>query len=389
MNIKRTLSLKFKALLEQYSIVSLLGPRQSGKTTLALSLCKGYRYINLEDPELRFLAKTDPKAILSDYQSGMIIDEIQLVPELLSYLQVIVDREQKPGLFVITGSHQLALHEKITQSLAGRTAILELLPLSLAELQSANIVQSTDQLMLKGCYPRIYRDKLDPTQVYKDYVKTYLERDVRQMVNIKDLLVFQRFMKLCASRTACELNINSLANEVGISNHTIKHWISILQVSYLVQLVPPYFENFGKQLVKSPKLYFTDVGLAVYLLEIESEAQLSRDPLRGHLFETLVYTELAKARYNQAREPNLYFYRDSKKNEVDLIYKHGASLVPIEIKSSKTLQSRHFKGIEYFKNLVGDRANVGFLINDGDQEVKIEDIQVLNYVNAAKFFDYL
>lgn len=383
MNFSRKISNQFRQLLGQYPIVTVVGPRQSGKTTLATLNCNDYDYINLEDPETRLIAHEDPKALFSKYPERVIIDEIQLVPELLSYLQVIVDKEQKDGMFVITGSHQLALHESITQSLAGRTAILELLPLSMAELQSENIHQTTDELMLKGCYPRIYKKGLNPTQAYRDYVKTYIERDVRKMINLKDLVSFQRFMKLCASRTGCELNMSSLANDVGVSNHTIKHWLSILQASYLIHLVMPYFENFGKQVVKMPKLYFTDVGLATYLLEIESIAQLNRDPLRGQLFETLIYTELVKARYNQGREPNLYYYRDSKKNEVDLIYKQGSALVPIEVKSSQTIQKRHFKGLDYFRALVQNRCSLSYLVYAGDQDIVFGDNHVLNYLNSA------
>ncbi len=387
MEFERDISIKFKELLLKYPIVTLVGPRQSGKTTLAKKLCQDYDYINLEDPETRLIAHEDPRALLSQYPERLIIDEIQLVPELLSYLQVIVDDQQKEGMFVITGSHQLALHEAITQSLAGRTAILELLPLSLRELQGANITQTVDELMLKGCYPRIYKKSLDPTQAYRDYVKTYLERDVRKMVNLKDVTTFQRFMKLCAARTGCELNMNSLANEVGVSNHTIKQWISILRASYLINLVMPYFENFGKQVVKTPKLFFTDVGLVTYLLEIESIKQLSRDPLRGNLFETLIYTELAKTRYNQGREPNLYYYRDNKKNEVDLIYKRGSELIPIEIKSSQTLQKRFFKGLDYFRQLTQERCGDGYLLYAGEQAVKVGSNCVVNYLDSASVLD--
>ena len=384
MDIARQLTDQFKLALTKYQIVTIIGPRQSGKTTLAKKVCENYSYINLENPETRFIAKNDPKSIFNKYKKNLIIDEIQLAPELLSYIQVIVDKELLDGMFVITGSHQLALHEAISQSLAGRTAILELLPLSITELKSAGIKQNVDELMLNGCYPRIYRKNLNPTQTYKDYVKTYIERDIRRIINIKDLITFQRFMKLCASRTGCELNISNLSNEVGVSGHTIKNWLSALQASYIVSLVPPYFENFGKQVVKTPKLYFTDVGLAVYLLEIESTQQLNRDPLRGHLFETLVYTELAKSRYNQGREPNLYYYRDAKKNEVDLIYKKGSALIPIEIKSSQTLQKRHFNGLNYFRKLAQNRCDQTYLVYAGDQNIDFDNHKVINYTSVGE-----
>lgn len=371
-------------LSKQYPVVTITGPRQAGKTTLARSLFKNYPYINLEEPDIRELVKRDPRAILNKYPTHLIIDEVQRVPELLSYIQAIVDEVGQEGMYILTGSHQLELHEALAQSLAGRTAILELLPLSLAELKTAGFALSTNELLLSGGYPRIYNKGIKPTQVYRDYIKTYLERDVRRMINLKDLTTFQRFMKLCAARTGCILNLNSLGNEVGVSHHTIKHWISILQASYLITFVPPYFENFGKQIIKSPKLYFTDVGLVCYLLEIETISQIDRDPLRGNLFETMVVTELLKTRLNQGRDPHLYYYRDSQKNEVDIIYKLGSLLIPIEIKSAQTIAKSFFKNLNYFKKLVGSRCGSSYLIYAGDQEFQIEEAKILNYQNTGK-----
>ncbi len=379
MTYQRDIAERFKKALTQYPVVTLTGPRQSGKTTLARTLCPNYDYINLEEPDIREAAIQDPRAILSKYQKGLIIDEVQHVPSLLSYIQAIVDEKQQDGMYVLTGSHQIALHEALAQSLAGRTALLHLLPLCLHELSQAGIKPSLNELLIKGFYPRVYQKELDPTQAYRDYVKTYLERDVRSMINVKDLLMFQRFLKLSAARTGCVLNMNGLANDVGVSNHTIKHWLSVLQASHLVELIMPYYENFGKQVVKSPKLYFTDVGLVCHLIGIETISQVDRDPLRGNLFETLVVTELMKTRYNIGRDPNLYYYRDSLQKEVDIIYKRGSSLIPVEIKSAQTMNISFTRGLDYFHQLVGERCEQAYVVYAGEQELQLEKATFLNY----------
>lgn len=385
MTFKRDIAPCFLESLKQYPIVTVIGPRQSGKTTLVKTLCEGYDYINLEQPDIREIAETDPRAIFNKYPSHLIIDEIQHVPKLLSYLQVIADEKQQDGMFVLTGSHQYELHQALTQSLAGRTALLQLLPLSLNELGQVGIKATLNEHLLTGGYPRIYQKQLNPTNVYRDYVKTYLERDVRQMIHLKDLLTFQRFIKLLAARTGTTLNMSALGNDIGISHHTIKHWLSILQASYLITFITPYFENFGKQIIKRPKMYFTDVGLACYLLEIESLAQVDRDPLRGQLFETLVAMELIKTRLNQAREPHLYFYRDNNQREVDLIYKQGSQLLPIEIKSGQTFNQSFLKGLEFFKVLVGEeRVTQSYLIYAGEEEYKVKGTQLLNFQNVSR-----
>ncbi len=373
---------------KQYPVLTVLGPRQSGKTTLVKSAFKDHTYLNLEDPSLREIASRDPKALLNPAKaglsSGLIIDEVQYVPELLSYVQLLADQSGKNGQFILTGSHQLQLHAALSQSLAGRTAIMELLPLSIAELTNQGIQQKSNEWLLRGFYPRIYQKNLDATQVYRDYVKTYLERDLRQMINLKDLLVFQRFIKLCAGRIAGILNINTLANEVGVSNHTIKNWLSILQASYLIQLISPYYENFGKRVIKAPKLYFTDVGLACYLLEIENLAQIDRDPLRGQLFENMVVMELIKSRLNKARDANLYYWRDQQNYEIDLIYKRGAELIPIEIKSAQTFQYDFLKGINYFKKLVVERCGQPYLIYAGEEDINLKEAKIINYQHSAE-----
>ena len=387
MEFNRNMLSEFQHRLTQYPVVTITGPRQSGKTTLVKKACSQHPYINLEKPDIRAFATEDPNGFLAQYPDGAILDEVQNVPSLLSYIQVIVDEQQKMGQFILTGSHQLALHDALAQSLAGRTTLLHLLPLSFSELQNENISLSTDDYMLHGFYPRIYRDNLNPNIYYSDYVKTYLERDVRQIINVKDIMIFQKFMRLCASRTATILNMNDLAKDVGVSHHTIREWISILQASYLVDLIPPYFENFGKRSIKSPKLYFTDIGLVSYLLGIETNQQMSRDPLRGRLYETMIVIELMKTRFNIGRDANLFFYRDSEKKEVDIIYKHGAQLSPIEIKSSKTFSSDFLKGIDYFKNLIGNRCEKSYFVYAGDDEKIFKNTTLLNHQHAGKIVE--
>ncbi len=297
---------------------------------------------------------------------------------------MIVDEKKKKGMFILTGSHQLKLHEAISQSLAGRTALLQLLPMSLAELLEAKIHLSMDEYIYSGGYPAIYHDQLNPTKAYRNYIQTYIERDLRQLVAVKDLLQFQKFIKILAGRIGQLLNMESLGNEVGISSHTVKEWLSILEASFIVFRIQPYFDNFNKRLVKTPKLYFTDVGLATYLLGIENISQLERDPLRGHLVENLVVLELVKARFNQGLDHHLYFYRDLHGNEIDLVFKKGNELVPIEIKASQTYNSEFINRLYYFKTLAASCFVKGFLIYAGEFEQKIDSFFILNYLHAEK-----
>lgn len=280
--------------------------------------------------------------------------------------------------------HQLELHQAITQSLAGRTALLTLLPLSLVELAEAGIELSLDEAILKGGYPRIFKDHLDPTKAYRNYFHTYVERDLRQLIQVKDLTQFQRFVKICAGRIGQLLNLESLGNDIGVSSHTIKHWISILEASFIIVRLQSCHENFGKRIIKAPKLYFTDVGLASYLLGIENLTQLSRDPLRGNLVENLVFLELIKSRINLGLDPQLYYFRDAQGHEVDFIFQSGRELVPIEVKSSKTFNKEFLKNLYFFKNLAGERCPKGFLIYSGDHEQKIETFDVLNYRHSYR-----
>ncbi|MDP1608760.1 MAG: ATP-binding protein [Chlamydiales bacterium] len=371
-------------LAKNYPIVTVLGPRQSGKTTLVKSAFPNKKYANLEFPDIRALALGDPRSFLEQYPDGAILDEIQRVPELLSYIQPIVDQLDQKGMFILTGSHQLELQEAISQSLAGRTALLTLLPMNLSELEQAGFHLSIDEWMLKGGYPRIYKDQLDPTKAYRNYVQTYVERDLRQLIQVKDLLQFERFVQILAGRVGQILNMEEIGGEIGLSSHTVKHWISILEASFIVFRLPPYFENFGKRVIKSPKLYFNDVGLASYLLGIEQETQMHRDPLRGHLFENAVLLELKKYRLNLGLDPSLFYYRDVQKNEVDVIYKKGHDLIPIEIKSSKTFVQDFIKPIQRFQSIAEGRSAKSFLIYGGDLEQSIQTTQILNFRHAAQ-----
>jgi len=386
---QRTVHAELVELAAKYPVVTVMGPRQSGKTTLVRGYFQDKPYFNLELPSQRALVMEDPYGFLSQFDHGVVLDEIQRLPELLSYIQVIADEKKQKGMFILTGSHQVSLHEAISQSLAGRTALLTLLPMTLNELNQAGFDYSVDKQILYGGFPRVYKDNLNPTKTYADYFRTYVERDVRQMLNVKDINLFEKFIKLCAGRIGGVFEASSLANEVGVSNKTISHWLSILEASYIVFRLPPYFENIGKRLIKSPKLYFTDVGLASYLLGIESEAQLSRDPLRGDLFENLVVLELMKYRFNRAQDPNLYFYRDQSKNEIDIIIKHGHELIPVEIKSAQTFHSQFLKGLKLLKRILPERVPQGYVLYAGDSRQRIGDFELLNYRNSRKVWEQL
>lgn len=380
----REMEEELKSMANSYPIVTITGPRQSGKTTLVRKTFPDKPYVNLEAPDIRALATEDPRRFLGMYPEGVILDEIQQVPSLLSYLQVIVDEKKGYGRYILTGSHQIELHQAISQSLAGRTALLFLLPMSLKELKLANITQTADEYLLKGFFPRIYQDNLDPTKAYRSYLQTYIEKDLRDLIHVRDLSQFQRFLKLCAGRIGQVLNMESLGNDAGVSAHTIKHWLSVLEASYIIIIIHPYFENFGKRVIKSPKLYFSDVGLASYLLEIETISQISRDPLRGNLFENLVTVDLIKSRLNRGLDPHLYYYRDSHKNEVDLIFKKGNTLIPIEIKSGETYNKSYLKNLKFFQRLIEERMEKGYVIYSGSYQQKIDQFELLNFSNLEK-----
>jgi uncharacterized protein len=347
--IPRQLAAEFSAQLREYPIVTVLGPRQSGKTTLVRSSLPGYVYVSLEDPEMRQLAHDDPKAFLQRFPAPAIYDEIQRAPHLLSYLQGRVDESGLNGQFVLTGSHQLELRAAITQSLAGRTGVLQLLPFSAEELFAAGIsAERFSEWLFQGFMPRIYDQQQRPRTAYANYYQTYVERDVRQMIQLRNVSLFEKFIKLLAGRVGQIINHQSLASDVGVDGKTIKEWLSILEASFIIFKLPPYFENFGKRVIKSPKYYFIELGLLTYLLDIEKPEQIERDPLMGLMFENLIVIEALKARLNRGLPPNLYFFRDSQGNEIDLLYKSGGRLSGIEIKAGATWHASFRKGLDHF-----------------------------------------
>lgn len=350
-----------------YPVVTITGPRQGGKTTLCRAVFPNKPYINLEAPDTRAFATEDPRGFLATIPDGAILDEIQRVPELTSYIQGIVDSDPGSGKFILTGSQQFELMSQISQSLAGRTALLRLLPLSINELKSDNRLSSLFSVMHTGFYPRIYQDRLDPTLMLSGYFSTYVERDLRQLSTIHDLQKFERFVGLCAGRTAQLLNMNNLANDAGISHSTARQWIDLLQASYIVFLLPPWHTNTRKRLVKSPKLYFYDVGLASWLLGIHQPEQIQRDPLVGALFENMIVIERLKSKHNSARPVECYFYRDNNGNEVDLIEREGSQVHAIEIKAGATINRDYFKGLRKFKNAFPDKFLDGTVIYGGEE----------------------
>lgn len=356
--IERLLQPRLLDLATRYPILTLTGPRQSGKTTLSRMAFPDLPYVSLENPAQREFAQEDPIAFLARYREGAIIDEVQRVPQIFSYLQGMVDEDPRPGRFLLTGSQNLALVDAVTQSLAGRTTLTELLPLSLAEVRRfPDPLPDLDTLLWQGGYPRIYERHFPAHEWLADYIATYVERDVRQLLKVGDMLLFQTFLRLCASRTGQILNLSSLANDCGITQPTARAWLSVLEASYIVFRLPPFFANLGKRLIKSPKLYFQDTGLAATLLNIESPAQLATHPLRGNLFETWVVSEVAKAHLHRGRRPRLSFYRDSGGLEIDLVLEKGADLMLVEIKSAQTPSSQPFSAFERFaETLTGQEA---------------------------------
>ena len=373
--------------LEEFPIVTVLGPRQAGKTTLARMELPDFEYVTLEDPETRTIAEEDPRAFLKRHGAKTIFDEIQRAPHLLSYLQTIVDASAVNGQFVLTGSHQLELRQAISQSLAGRTGVLYLLPLSIPELHAANIAfDSFEDYLFHGFLPRVHAQKQRPRSAYASYYQTYVERDVRQLIQLKDASQFEKFMKLMAGRIGQLINFQSLGNDVGADAKTIKHWLSILEASFIVFKLPPYFENFGKRAVKSPKYYFIDPGLACHLLDIEKKEQVTRDPLVGQLFENLVVLEALKTRGNQGLKPNLYFYRDSNGNELDLLHKSGNDLHGIEVKSSSTYNPAFKKGLRHFDAKSSALAKKS-IIYSGENRNFSDGIQLVSYAQTSSLFE--
>lgn len=364
--IPRSAEKTLVSLAEGYPVVAVTGPRQSGKTTLVRHVFGARRYATLEDLETREYAQNDPHGFLGQFPEGAVLDEVQRVPNLFSSIQTVVDASRKSGLFILTGSLQFGLFQSITQSLAGRVASVVLLPFSSEELTSArSLPPSLEQMLLTGLYPPIYDRSLDPSVWYSNYVRTYIERDVRQMIQLRDLSVFQRFVRMCAARTGQLLNLSALANDCGITHNTAKAWISILEASFILYLLKPHFKNFNKRLIKTSKLYFVDPGLAAWLLGIQKSQQLEVHHARGALFETFVVSELLKRRFNKGLEPNLYFWRDRTGNEIDILVDTNDYLLPVEVKSGKTIAPDFFSAFRKWSDITAGSCQRGWLVHAG------------------------
>ena len=381
--IQRGASSKIKQLAKKFPAVGLLGPRQSGKTTLAKELFPKKPYVSFENQDNILLVTKDPRAFLDQYKTGAIFDEIQRVPQLLSYLQgVIDDQPNKVGLFIITGSQNLLLLESISQTLAGRIAFIHLLPFSFTELASSKHgTQSLNKLILNGGYPRLYDRKIKPVDFYPNYLLTYVERDVRQIKNITNLAMFQRFLKVCASRVGQEVNYTSIGNDTGVDQKTVLSWFGILEASFIAFRLQPFYNNLGKRLTQMPKLYFYDTGLCCSLLELETESHVNTHPLRGALFENLIVLELLKARFNNGQRSNLFYWRDRTGNEIDVLLDQSAQVVPVEIKTSATFTTDYVKGINYWKK-INPNVKKAFVVFTG-KTASLDKISILNWKEIA------
>jgi len=364
----------------------MTGPRQSGKTTICKSVFPDYAYANLENLDIRNYAASDPKSFLGQFKNGVILDEIQRVPELTSYIQVIVDEHNKKGQFILTGSQQFEVTHAINQSLAGRTAILKLLPFSFNELYDHKKLVSLSDILYSGFYPRIHDQKLIPTEALSFYLNTYVERDLRSLMHIENLAVFERFLHICATQIGQLLNYSRLANDCGINQNTVKSWLSLLKANYIIYEIQPHHKNFRKRLTKSSKLYFYDIGLVSYLLGIKKPEHIDSHPLRGALFENFIVSEFIKNCYNNVQDKNLYFFRDHVGNEVDLILDYGTELVSVEIKASKTVNNDFLKGLNFYKDLSKNQNTKRYLIYTGEEDYDFHNIKVFSYKSIGKLF---
>ena len=383
--IPRTIENELLRLINHFPVLVLSGPKQSGKTTLCKQVLKDYYYFNLEDISLREQISLAPKAFILENKQGVIIDEVQRYPDLFSYIQVVVDAYPESNI-ILTGSNNFTIMEGITQSLAGRSASLTLLPFSINELKAFNTNIETNTLLLNGGYPAIWSKQIPVKDISSNYYTTYVERDVKQLINIKDMIKFQTFIRLCAGRVGTEFNASSLSNETGVSVHTIQEWLSVLEASYIVFRLPPFFKNIGKRLVKAPKLYFYDTALACFLLGITELEQLTVYPLRGALFENLVVLEFLKQRYNRGELANLFFYRDKSQREIDLIQEVGTNFFAYEIKSAQTAHKDFFKNLYYLKKNLGDSMVSSAVIYDGELEV---NDPVHGMINVRSVYSHL
>lgn len=371
------------SLAGDFPVLTITGPRQSGKTTLVRKTFTGHAYINLEQPDIRLLALQDPRAFFKRFAPPVIIDEVQRVPELLGYIQAMVDEAPASrGQFILTGSQQPSLRAALGQSLAGRTALLRLLPLSMAELNDAGIRLERDQYIYRGFMPRLYQDGLSPSTMYSQYYQTYVERDVRQLVNIRNSIAFETFVRLLAGRVGQIVNLSDLSNSIGTSASTLTEWLGVLEASYIVFRLPPWYENFGKRLIKSPKVYFTEPGLAAWLLGIAAPDHVGTGPYLGGLFENLVVVEALKTRLNKGKESNLYFFRDNNGLEADMLVQEHSSLIPVEIKASMTFSPDFAKAFPRLRK-ASDRIQTGFVVYAGDLETDFQGNRIINFTNTG------
>lgn len=384
--IDRELAEKIRSIRGKFPVITVTGPRQSGKTTLIKSIFKDLPYVNLEDLDTRILAQDDPRGFLKNYPDGAVLDEVQNVPDLFSYLQGIVDEGNVE--FVLSGSQNFKLQSGISQSLAGRTAVFTLLPVSKRELEKDSLApQSYEQHIFNGGYPRLYENEIDPRDFYPAYIATYVEKDVRQIQNIENLNNFTRFIKLCAGRVGQLLNYQSLAGDAGISTNTAKSWISVLEASYILYRLPPYYRNFNKRLIKAPKIYFYDTGLACSLLGIENIKQVSTHYLVGGLFENFIQNQYLKHILNHGRQPNAFYWQDRSKKEIDLLIEQSGKIVPVEIKSGYTKHKEFLKNPRYFKKIIGAQSGVPTVIYGGDDSFTTTDGRFLSWRNCESVFD--
>ena len=382
--VERTLETQVRKYLKKFPVVTVTGTRQCGKSTLLKSVFTDYRYESLEAPDVREFAKNDPRGFLKECGHKCIIDEAQWVPELFSYIQTFVDESGGMGEYILSGSHNFLLMDSVSQSLAGRTAVLKLAPFSMAELNSAELLEdNVDELMFKGFYPAIYSRDIEPQDYFPSYVQTYIERDVRLIRNIPSTADFIKFVRLVAARSAQALNLNELSNVAGISVPTVRAWLSILEQSYIIFKLPPYYNNYTKRLTKTSKIYLYDTGLLCYLLGIEDEAQLNSHPSKGAIFETMVVSEFVKCRIFEGKEPNCYYWRDSNRNEVDLLAERGGKLYAYEIKAASTMDKKYMTQLEKFGALAGLESDCLTCIYTGDRDARTS---YGNYVKYDRVF---